>query len=138
MTDENVKAALDESSKMAEDMLAEEEKIRNVLSEAESRLDEFPKMESLKGEVGTIISLLRDYVDKKYTDIPFTKMTTLLGTLLHMVKTIDLIPDNIPVIGQMDDVAIMKMTLKVCGGELEKYKAWRANPSTEIADTKEQ
>ena len=137
MTDENVRAALDESAKLAKEMEAEE-KIRNVLNDAENKLGEFPKMEGIKGEVETIIALLKDYVDKKYTDIPFDKMTTLLGTLLHMVKPIDLIPDSIPVIGQADDVAIMKMALKVCGGEIEKYKAWRVNPTTEITDAGDQ
>lgn len=137
MTDENVKAALDEASTIAKELEAEE-KIRNVLKEAENKLDEFPKMESMKDDVRTVIALLRDYVDKKYTDIPFNSMTTLLGTLLHMVKPIDLIPDKIPVIGQSDDAAVMKMALKVCGGEIEKYRAWLANPKTEIEEAGEQ
>ena len=131
MTDENVKAALDESSKMAKELQAEE-KIRNVLKEAESKLDEFPKMEGMREDVKTIIALLRDYVDQKYTDIPFNDMTTLLGALLHMVKPVDLIPDFIPKIGQMDDAAVMKMTLKVCGDEIEKYRNWRSNPENAI------
>jgi uncharacterized membrane protein YkvA (DUF1232 family) len=43
-----------------------------------------------------------------------------------------LVPDFIPFIGYLDDVAVFSFVLKMIGEDLEDYKAWK-NTATEEA-----
>ncbi|CAI8800361.1 YkvA family protein [Methylocaldum szegediense] len=45
--------------------------------------------------------------------------------LLYLVNPVELIPDVIPMIGYLDDIAVMAVVLKLVKAELEKYAAWR-------------
>ncbi|MBR2778906.1 MAG: DUF1232 domain-containing protein [Firmicutes bacterium] len=126
MTDEAVKSALGESAKKAEDMFKDEEKTRGFLNEIENKLGDFPKLDKIMDDVKTVIAMLRDVLNKKYDALPVTAIASLLGALMYLLKGRDLIPDSIPVAGQLDDLAIMVLALKLCSGDIEKYKKWRA------------
>lgn len=129
MTDEAVKSALGESAKKAEDMFKDEEKTRGFLNEIENKLGDFPKLDKIMDDVKTVIAMLRDVLNKKYDALPVTAIASLLGALMYLLKGRDLIPDSIPVAGQLDDLAIMVLALKLCKGDIEKYKKWRAEQS---------
>lgn len=127
MTDETIKAALGETSKSAEEMFRDEEQTRSFLNEIEGKLDQFPKLDKVMDDVKTVIAMLKDVVSKKYTDLPYATIASLLGALMYLFKKRDLIPDSIPVAGQLDDLAIMALALKLSKGDIEKYKEWLNN-----------
>ena len=127
MTDEKIKAALSETSRSAEEMFRDEEQTRSFLNEIEGKLDQFPKLDKVMDDVKTVIAMLKDVVGKKYTDLPYATIASLLGALMYLFKKRDLIPDSIPVAGQLDDLAIMALALKLSKGDIEKYKKWLAD-----------
>jgi uncharacterized membrane protein YkvA (DUF1232 family) len=42
-----------------------------------------------------------------------------------LVNPVELIPDVIPVVDYLDDVAVIALVLKLVKAELEKYATWR-------------
>ena len=126
ISEDKVKGALNEMKGKAEAMLNDEEGTKSFLNDIEGKLDQF-KLEGIMDDVKMVIKLLKDVVNKKYTDIPYTSIAALLGALLYLVKSRDLIPDSIPVAGQLDDLAIMVLALKLSKGDIEKYKKWLAD-----------
>ncbi|GHT26005.1 hypothetical protein FACS18942_02520 [Planctomycetales bacterium] len=78
-------------------------------------------VESIK----TLFSLLKDYKNGKYTQVPLTSIATIAGTLLYIFSPIDLIPDAIPVLGLADDAAVLGICLKSINSVLKGYLVWK-------------
>jgi len=73
--------------------------------------------------------MLKDFFTKKYKEIPGGTIAAILGTLLYIFSPIDVIPDFIPVIGLVDDAAVVALCLKLVSLDVEKYKTWKENSS---------
>jgi len=82
-------------------------------------------MEKLFIELMTLGMLLRDYVYGRYTEVPWWLIASVVFAILYVLSPLDLVPDCIPVIGQLDDVAVVLLCLKSMTTELEKYRRWR-------------
>ena len=52
-------------------------------------------------------------------------LAVIIGALLYLVKKKDLIPDNIPVVGLADDMAVPLAALKYIELDLNEYRRWR-------------
>lgn len=76
-------------------------------------------------DIKTMISLLSDYVTKKYTDVPWKVIAAIAGAIVYFVSPIDVIPDFIPVVGYLDDAMVIKLALDLAGSDLDKYREWK-------------
>ena len=72
-----------------------------------------------------LISIVKDYWTKRYTDIPWWAISAIVATLIYVFSPIDLIPDFIPVIGLVDDALVVAICLVMVEQELHKYKEWK-------------
>jgi uncharacterized membrane protein YkvA (DUF1232 family) len=72
-----------------------------------------------------LIAIVKDYWNKKYTEIPWWALSSIAATLLYVFTPIDLIPDFIPVIGLVDDALVVAICLAMVEQELHKYKEWK-------------
>lgn len=75
--------------------------------------------------VPTMASLIKSYVKKEYTEIPIGSIIAILSALIYFVSPVDLIPDAIPVIGLVDDAAVVAACLNFVNSDLEEYSNWR-------------
>lgn len=73
-----------------------------------------------------LASLLKDYIKGDYRDIQWWALSSVAFTLLYVLNPIDLIPDFIPLIGHLDDVAVMALCLLIIEKELKLYRQWKA------------
>ncbi len=86
-------------------------------------------------DVKLLISIVRDYWSGEYRAVPWWAISAIVFTLLYVVSPIDLIPDFIPVIGYMDDAAVVSVCLMLVEQELHTYKKWKMEqPHAENAD----
>lgn len=77
-------------------------------------------------EVQDIISMLDDYYHGRYKKIPTAALLGSLGILAYLVSPFDLIPDNVPILGFIDDAFIINTVVTLCvDKELERYRQWR-------------
>ena len=85
------------------------------------------KRESGKGYKATDEALEIMKALRTYTEISPKVIISLVAAFIYFVKGIDLIPDFIPIIGRVDDLAILGAALKVCEPELAAFEQWREN-----------
>lgn len=77
-------------------------------------------------DVQDIISMLDDYYHGRYKKIPTAALLGSLGIIAYLVSPFDLIPDNVPILGFIDDAFIINTVITLCvDKELERYRQWR-------------
>ena len=72
-----------------------------------------------------LIALVKDYRLRAYRQIPYGTIASIVFTLIYVLNPFDLMPDVLPVIGQLDDVAVMGACLILVEQDLHKYKNWK-------------
>lgn len=74
--------------------------------------------------LGLLFSMLLDSFKGKY---PLPKKTALVLILafLYLISPVDIAPDIFPLIGFVDDVAVLAFALNFIKDDLENYRAWK-------------
>ncbi len=72
-----------------------------------------------------LIAVVKDYRRGKYRKIPFWTVAAIVGALLYVLNPLDLIPDFLPLVGQIDDAAVVAACLLMVRQDLHKYKKWK-------------
>lgn len=99
--------------------------------EIEAKVRKVPPLHKLWTDVLLCLELVRDYRSGEYRQIAPWAITAVAFALLYFINPVELIPDVIPGVGYLDDVAILALVLKLVKGELEKYAAWRKTRATD-------
>lgn len=81
-----------------------------------------------------LVSLVKDYYQGHYRDIPYKTISAAVVGLLYVINPIDIIPDFIPFIGQVDDALVLGFCLKLIEKDLLKYKKWKNKQSETTKD----
>ncbi len=77
------------------------------------------------GQFRLFINMIRDHFNKKYTQLSRWVIPALAISIVYVISPFDIIPD-IPIIGWIDDAAIVALVYKFLGKEIKKYEDWRA------------
>jgi len=72
-----------------------------------------------------LIALVKDYWRGRYKEIPYWTIAAIVAALLYVLNPLDLIPDFIPGLGQIDDAAVVAACLLLVRKDLQKYKQWK-------------
>lgn len=72
-----------------------------------------------------LLPLIRDYWKGSYRDISIRSIVIFLMGLTYIISPIDIIPDYIIGLGQIDDVAILGLSLYFLEKDLITYKKWK-------------
>lgn len=96
------------------------------------RADEIKSTFEKKGPLGRFIKdvklmlgLVQDYWNGSYRDVPWWAIAAVVAALLYVLSPIDLIPDFIPVIGCLDDAAVVGACLLMVEQQLAEYQQWK-------------
>ena len=99
-----------------------------------TRSEEIKKKFSAKGPLARfiedgqlLIAIVKDYWSGAYRQIPYGAIASIVFTLIYVLNPFDLVPDMLPLIGQVDDVAVMGACLILVEQDLHKYKDWKQN-----------
>jgi uncharacterized membrane protein YkvA (DUF1232 family) len=105
-----------------------EKDVEKVISKSE----EIKKKFSAKGPLARFIedgqllmSIVKDYWSRAYRQVPYGVIASIVFTLIYVLNPFDLMPDMLPLIGQLDDVAVMGACLILVEQDLHKYKDWK-------------
>lgn len=102
------------------------EKILGQQDDIELKFRYAGPLEKFWEEIKLLLSMIRDYWNGDYRDIPWSTVAAAVGALLYVLSPVDLIPDVIPVVGYLDDAAVVTLCLKAIWSDLEKYKQWKS------------
>ena len=127
---DKAKALLDTGIAEAQELIKEPSKVDDVLIQLENKLQEVPAIGDTLSDLPLMISMVKSYITKEYSEVSPKVIATLVGAFLYLVKKKDIIPDNIPVVGIADDLAVLGLALKLSGPELDAFKAFRDGKTT--------
>ena len=102
------------------------EKVTRKADKIEKKVRESGPLRRYIEDVKLLISLVKDYWFGIYKEIPYWVIGATVFTLLYVLSPIDLIPDVIPVVGLVDDAAVIAICLLMIEQELHDYSEWKA------------
>ena len=109
----------------AESTIDDKEKLTDLLNKLKQKMKSLPMVGSVLANVPTMFKLLNSYLKGEYTEIPRKELVIIVSAISYLVSPIDLVPDFIPVVGLMDDMAIVSICIKATQAELGRYLSWR-------------
>lgn len=125
LTEEKAEETIERGFHEAETTIDNKEKLSALLKKLKQKMKSLPMVGSVLANVPTMFKLLNSYLKGDYIDIPRKQLVIIVSAVSYLVSPIDLVPDFIPVVGLMDDMAIVSICIKATQSELEKYLAWR-------------
>lgn len=120
-----IQQALDNQQENAVALLKDKDKLEKYLERLENKLRNIDTIGPILAEIPVLISLIRSYIKKEYTDIPYASIIAIIAALLYFLTPTDLIADITPGIGLVDDIAVMAFALRIVKADLDVYKQWK-------------
>lgn len=102
--------------------------VRNVLGKqqkAEEIVRHAGALRQYWEDVKTFFLMVKDYSGGAYRGVPFGTIAAIVGALAYVLSPIDVIPDFIPVLGYLDDAAVLALCLKLVQVDVEDYRRWQ-------------
>ena len=127
MNMDQVKSLLENGAAQAEQIINDPSKVDEVLIQLEEKLREVPAIGENLSQLPLMIAMVKGYITKEYSEVSPKVIALLVGSFLYLIKKKDLIPDNVPVLGIADDLAVVGLALKLSETELEAFSEWRSS-----------
>ncbi len=124
----------------AEEYVKKPLRIKKLLNDAYSKASEKKDIGQLAGEVWeslqVLFRMIGSAVGGRYHGIPTPVLLGGTAVLLYFMSPIDAIPDFIPVIGLLDDAALLAWFMSTIKDEMDRFAVWeeeQKGPSAEPA-----
>ena len=72
-----------------------------------------------------LYSLIKDYWKGEYREVSPWSILVFIAGIIYVVSPIDIIPDFLPLVGQIDDALILILCMYFLEKDLHKYKEWK-------------
>ena len=97
-----------------------------------SRSEELQRKFSARGPLARfvedgklLLAIVKDYWAGAYRQVPYGVIASSVFTLIYVLNPFDMVPDVLPLIGQLDDVAVLGACLLMVEHDLHTYKDWK-------------
>ena len=125
LSEEQVKEALESGYAQSEALLNDKDELDDFLYRLEQKIKEMPLVGKKFTMIPVMISLVKNYVQGKYTTVPYGTILAVLSALIYFLSPIDIIPDFIPLAGYLDDMAVVGLCMNMVKTDIETYDKWR-------------
>ena len=95
-----------------------DEAIRTKINKA------YPALKKVLENVRELYALFKDSIKGNYKLHP-ANVAMIGGGLLYFLLPVDLIPDFIPLVGYLDDLAVLTTIMNSLKGEINEYHTWK-------------
>jgi uncharacterized membrane protein YkvA (DUF1232 family) len=72
-----------------------------------------------------LVSVVKDYRAGIFRQVPYGTVAAIVFTLIYVFNPLDLVPDILPIIGQIDDAAVVAACMILIEHDLHTYKLWK-------------
>ena len=77
---------------------------------------------------------MKDYWRKSYRQTPFGVIGAIVFSLIYVFNPFDLVPDVLPILGQVDDASVLTACLILIERDLSKYKKWKEQQPLQLSE----
>ena len=123
---EQAQEVLNREVEEAQEIISNPSKVDEILVQLEEKLKAVPVIGSTLSDLPLMIAMVKAWIKKEYTVVSPKVIALLVGAILYLIKKKDLISDSIPIVGHVDDLAVMGLALKLSENELKAFAEWRA------------
>jgi len=119
-------AAFRKATAEAKSYAKDPERLRKLLSDAKEKINHIPRgpfAETWPYLMG-MIRLLHAYHQGEYQDLSSQNLLMVVAAMIYFVSPFDVIPDSVPIIGQIDDALVIRRALKSVQADLDTFMAW--------------
>ncbi|HOY40843.1 MAG: DUF1232 domain-containing protein [Chitinophagales bacterium] len=111
--------------KKAERIITSDSKVSELLDEVFLKIGESSEVfYKVQDSVIALSRMLSAWMKGDYRNISTKSIIAVVAALIYFVNPLDLIPDFIPVIGQLDDIFVLGYLIKTLNKEIERFMAW--------------
>lgn len=125
----------------AENYIKQPTRLKKLLLDAFNKAREKKEIGAIAHEVWdtlqSLFRLIKLSVAGEYTGVPTTTVVAAVAVLIYFLSPIDLVPDFIPVIGLLDDMALVAWFSTSIKHELDKFHEWEATKASTIVSDDE-
>ena len=111
--------------KRAKRIIKDPNKTNKFLIRIEKKIRKVPKIGDKLSKIVVMVSMIRDYIKKDYTNVPIGTILSAVAALTYFLTPIDFIPDTIPGFGYVDDAAVIAVCWSLCESDIDEYSEWR-------------
>ena len=99
------------------------EQLRQIVDDAFIKMRKHSDaIREIAADLQIILRLIKAWLAGGYKDISTKSIVILIGAILYFLNPFDAIPDTIPVLGYVDDVAVVGWIVKTLKDEIEKFR----------------
>lgn len=121
----------------AEGYIKQPTRLKKLLTDAYQKASQKNDVGTLAHEawetLQTMFRLIKASMSGEYTGVPGTTVAAAVAVLVYFLSPIDLIPDFIPVLGLLDDVALVAWFSTTLKGEVDKFHEWEMTRPSDVA-----
>ena len=105
------------------------------MEEVQAKVDKIPLLRDAIKDLPVMASMVKSYVTKEYTNVSPKVIATIVSAFIYLVKKKDFISDSIPLLGQLDDIAVIALALKFIEPELKEFLNWKNTAAAKTEKT---
>ena len=124
-SERKLKKALNDNKEKAKAFLDDDDKMEALFRDFEIKLKLIPKIGKRASDVAVLLSMLRAYIKKQYTEVSKATILAAIAGLIYVVNPMDVVPEYILGVGVLDDAAVVGIILQAMHMDLNKYKKWQ-------------
>jgi len=123
-TEEEIKQ-LGKDRKRAQKYVKDPERTGQLLDEAIKKAKQNKgNLERVWNELLALFRLVHAWRKGTYTEVPRNTIIWIIAAIIYFLNPFDVIPDFIPVIGYVDDAAVIGFVIKSIRSDLDNFLEW--------------
>ncbi|MBR3227505.1 MAG: DUF1232 domain-containing protein [Erysipelotrichaceae bacterium] len=122
---EKAKELLDGGLDKAKELLKSNDEVNRLIEEVQQKVKDTPLLGQAVADLPVMIDMVKSYITKEYDVVSPKVIATIVSAFLYLITRKDLIKDTIPVLGQLDDIAVVVLAINFIGPELKEFTKWK-------------
>lgn len=122
-------AAFRKATAEAESSVKDPERLRKLGGDAREKINHIPRgpFAETWPYLMAMIRLIRAYHQLEYRDISAQNLLVVVAAIIYFVSPFDVIPDSVPILGNIDDAMVVRLAMKSVSADLDAFMAWETS-----------
>jgi len=75
-------------------------------------------------DLNSLVRIVRNWRSGDYREVPWRTLVFSTAAILYFLDPMDLVPDFIPVVGFIDDAAVIAWVMRAIRSDVSKFRDW--------------